>query len=251
MVDVLERGHIYFFYRPRVDADAAKSLDDVRRFYIVLSARRRARVYRLIIVGEKRLPSVDGEGDRKSWGFVEKVASRAEAIEDELDPETYETKTRGTRHPPAARPAGEGVYAIVRHEDHTHLAHVLELPRKPGSVQRALNIPDEGSYVVSVKNPEAPSPPGLGLDESRKARFPKALLERFGGRRFISVDPPELLDYEGAEILLIGARKDVHAELGIDLQPQHESEASAAIFRDLKIERSLHPIAPLLSGKWA
>jgi hypothetical protein len=251
MVDVLERGHIYFFYRPRVDHEAAKSLDDVRRLYLVLSARRRARVYRLVIVAEKRLPSLDGEGDRTSWGFVEKVASRADAIEDELDAETYETKTRGTRHLPAARPAGEGVYAIVRHEDHTHLAHVLELPRKPGSVQHALNIPDEGSYVVSVKNPEAPSPPRVGLDESRKARFPKALLERFGGRRFISVDPPEFLDYEGAEILLIGATKDIHAELGIDLRPQHESEADAAIFRELKIERSLHPIEPLVSGKWA
>jgi hypothetical protein len=118
-------------------------------------------------------------------------------------------------------------------------------------VQHALNIPDKGSYVISVKNPEAPSPPGVGLDESRRARFPKPLLERFGGRRFISVDPPEFLDYEGAEILLIGATKAVRVELGIDLRPQHESEADAAIFRDLKIERSLHPIEPLISGKWA
>jgi hypothetical protein len=64
-------------------------------------------------------------------------------------------------------------------------------------------------------------------------------------------DPPASLDYEGAEILLIGATKDIHAELGIDLRPQHESEADAAIFRELKIERSLHPIESLVSGKWA
>jgi hypothetical protein len=251
MVDVLERGHIYFFYRPRVDENAAKSLDDVGRLYVVLNARRRTRIYRLVVVAQKRLPSVTGEGDRRSWGFVEKVASRPDEIEDELDPKTYQTKTRGERHLPPARPAGEGVYAIVRHEDHTHLAHVLELPRRPGDVQDALNIPDEGSYVISVKNPEAPSPPALGLDESRKARFPKALLERFRGRRFINVDPPEFLDYEGAELLLIGATNDVRAELGIELHPQHESEASAAIFSDLKIERSVHPIEPLVSGKWA
>jgi hypothetical protein len=194
---------------------------------------------------------VTGSGDRRSWGFVEKVATRAGEIEDELDPKAYGTKTRGERSLPAARPAGEGVYVVARHDDHTHLAHVLELPQKPGDVQRALNIPDEGSYVISVKNPEAPSPPGLGLDETRKARFPADLLERFRGRRFISVDPPEFLDYEGAELLLVGARKDVSTELGIELNPEHESEASAAIFSDLRIEKTLHPLEPLFSGKWA
>jgi hypothetical protein len=251
VADVLERGHIYFFYRPRVHAEGAKSLDDVRRLYVVFSARRRRRVYRLVIIAEKRLPSVTGDGDRRSWGFVEKVAARPDEIEDELDPKAYETRTRGERVVPPARPAGEGVYAIARHEGHTHLAHLLELPRRTGDVQRALNIPDEGSYVLSVKNPEAASPPGAGLDESRRARYPKALFERFRGRRFIPVDPPELLDYEGAEILLIGAAKDVRSELGIELDPQHESDASAGIFRDLKIERSVHPVEPLVSGKWA
>jgi hypothetical protein len=246
---VLESGDIYFAYRPKIEAQAAKSFDDVARLYMILSPRGK-QLYRFIIIGEKRLPAVSGGGDRKTWGFVEKVASRPEEVEDELDPETYPTKTRGERHLAAARPAGEGVYAIARHSGHTHLAYALELPAEPGEVQQALNIVKEGSYIIAVKNPEAPSPPGVGLDESRRAAFPKELQERFQGRRFIPAEPPDFLDYEGAEILLVGARQDVFAELGLELNPEHETEATAEIFNDLKMERSLHPLTPLFKGKW-
>jgi hypothetical protein len=246
---VLESGDIYFAYRPKIEAQAAKSFEDVARLYMILSPRGK-QLYRFIIIGEKRLPAVSGGGDRKTWGFVEKVASRPEEVEDELDPETYPTKTRGERHLAAARPAGEGVYAIARHSGHTHLAYALELPAEPGEVQQALNIVKEGSYIIVVKNPEAPSPPDVGLDESRRARFPKELQERFAGRRFIPADPPDFLDYEGAEILLVGARQDVFAELGLKLNPEHETEATAEIFNDLKMERSLHPLTPLFKGNW-
>ena len=119
------------------------------------------------------------------------------------------------------------------HREHTHLAYALELPATPGDVQRALNVVPEGSYIVAVKNPEAPSPEGVGLDETRRARLPKALAARFRGRRFIPVDPPEFLDYEGVEIVLVGAGRNVAEALGIDLEPAHETAATAEIFRDL------------------
>jgi hypothetical protein len=241
---VLERGDIYFAYRPKV----ARGFEDAQRLYMILSPRGK-RLYRFIIIGEKRLPAVSGAGDRKTWGFVEKVASRPEEVEDELDPETYPTKTRGERHLAAALPAGEGVYAIARHSEHSHLAYALELPAEPGEVQQALNIVKEGSYIIVVKNPEAPSPPGVGLDESRRAAFPMELQERFQGRRFIPADPLDFLDYEGAEILLVGARQNVFSELGLQLNPEHETEATAEIFNDLKMEPSLHPLTPLVQGQ--
>jgi hypothetical protein len=76
------------------------------------------------------------------------------------------------------------------------------------------------------------------------------LLERFAARRFIPADPPDFLDYEWAEIILVGARKDIFAELGLELTPENETEATAEIFSDLKMERSLHPLKPLFEGKW-
>jgi len=32
--------------------------------------------------------------------------------------------------------------------------------------------------------------------------------------------------------------------------PEQETEATAEIFNDLQMEKSVHPIAPLLSGQW-
>jgi hypothetical protein len=248
MANVLERGNIYFFYRPRVEQATAAGIEEVQRFFVILSPYGSAK-YRLIVVGRKKLPEVESHHDR-SWGFVEKVRQRPEDIEDDLDALTYPTKTRGERHLAPARPAGEGVYALVRHDDHTHLAFALELPETPGAVQRELNIPDEGSYIIAIKNPEQPAPPATGLPERDRVELPPRLQARFDGRRFSPVDQPELLDYEGAEIVLIGAGEDVSEELGVALNPQHETLETAEIFIDLRLERGQHPLQPLFEGKW-
>ncbi|HTE65906.1 MAG TPA: hypothetical protein VK736_06570 [Candidatus Binatia bacterium] len=244
----LERGHIYFAYRPRIDAEEVRGLEDVERFYVILSPRDRE-FYRLLVVGQKRLPEITGAEDRKGWAFVEKVSSDAEEVEDELDPKSRVTRTRGLRHIPAGRPAGEGVYAIARHNNHTHLAYLLELPPMPGPVQEALRILPRAAYVVVVRNPRTDS--AVGLDPARRAKLPTSLQKRFRGRRFIPLDPPDFLDHEGAEVLLVGTRADALAELGIELEPQHEDLATAGIFTDLQLEQSVHPLEPLVKGEWA
>jgi hypothetical protein len=58
-------------------------------------------------------------------------------------------------------------------------------------------------------------PPSAGLPAHRRAGYPPVLRDRFGGRRFIPADPPELLDRPGAELILIGAAQDAERELGI------------------------------------
>ncbi|MCU1261235.1 MAG: hypothetical protein JWO80_4120 [Bryobacterales bacterium] len=248
---VLERGNIYFFYRPRVhppgEEPPPRGLDDIERSYIVLHAKGR-NMYRLILIGRKRLPDI---GKReKEWAFVYKASRTPREIEEDLREQDYETKTQGERVRPAARPAGEGVYALVRHEDHTHLAYALSLPKTPGPVQKALQIEREASYVASVKNPEAPSPPEAGLPPEEAANYPEHLQEKFRGRRFLPVDPPELLDYPGAQILLVGASADIRSELGLDLHPERETERNAEIFRDLHLSKSEFKVEPLFEGKW-
>lgn len=243
---VLEKGDIYFLYRPKVGKKEVSGLEDVQRFFMVLSPKGKD-VFRLITMGKQTLPDVDEKGER-NWGFVSKVGRRAQDVEDELDRGVYDTKTRGQRELEAARPAGEGVYAIVRHGDHTHLAYSIELPKRGGEVQRALKIEDEASYIISVKNPQAPSPKGAGLRGEQKAEFPKRLQEAFEGRRFMDASP-DFLDYEGAELILIGASEEPLKELRIELKPQTETEASAEIFKDLRLERDQHPVRPLFEGR--
>ena len=149
-----------------------------------------------------------------------------------------------------ARPAGEAVYALVRHDDHVHAAYVLELPAQPGDVQHALGIEREASYVAQVRNPEDRTPTRWDSGERGRVTLPPDLQRRFGRRRFIPLDPPSFLDHEGVELLLIGASPDIEAELGLSLDAERETEASAEIFRDLRLERDLHPTAPLFEGRW-
>jgi hypothetical protein len=166
-----------------------------------------------------------------------------------LGEKAYVTRTRGVRHVAAVRPAGEGIYSIVRHQDHTHLAYVLELPRHEGPAERELNIKREASYIIAVKNPHSGDPPAAGLDPDREARFPKKLQETFAGRRFAPIDPPDFLDYEGAELLLIGASQVPERELGIEFKPDTEDKHNADIFRVLKLPREVVR-EPLFLGNW-
>lgn len=248
-VETMERGNLYMAYRPTVDTHEPSSQADVQRFYLIMSPCDRD-VYRMVVVGRKELPDPGRHGVERNWGYVEAVARDAADIRAALMEQSYDTKTRGTRTLPAARPAGEGVYRLVRHKNHTHLVYALELPSELGEVQKELGVAPEASYVITVKNPEASSPPQAGLDEERKASFPERLQRRFRGRRFSELDPPEFLDHEGAEILLVSASDDVKDDLGIELDPDDETETSADVFKDLRLDRDDTPTAPLFEGRW-
>jgi hypothetical protein len=218
--EVLERGDIFFFYRPRARVEEVHDLGDVQRFHVVLRPGG-AEHYRRLIVGRKRLPDPDAR--EREWAFVAQVADDPGPLREELGAE------------PEARPAGEGRYAIVDHEGHTHLAYALELPHEIGDAQRQLNIRPEGSYIVAVRNPEAPAPPGVGLRPDRRAELPPELRERFRGRRFAPLHPPSFLDHVGTEIVLIGAAADASGELGIELDPEAERVEDADIFQALRL----------------
>ena len=71
---------------------------------------------------------------------------------------------------PGAVPAGEGKYSIVKHEGHTELAYLLELPQVPGPTQKEFEIKKEVSYIISVKNPEI-SVPGFAAFSSLETRI--------------------------------------------------------------------------------
>ena len=115
------------------------------------------RVHRLFLLGQKHLPEiVEGKSTSKerNWALNILTTSKQEDIHKELMPAEYDTETRGKRRIKAATSAGEGKYSIVKHDNHTELAYILELPEIPGPTQREFEIKNEASYIVSVKNPE-------------------------------------------------------------------------------------------------
>lgn len=246
MSGVIERGDIFFFYRPRVDATEVDELDDVQRFFLILKPDAVDR-FRRIVVGRKRLP--DPAEHERVWAFVAEVADSPDELRDDLERKAYETRTRGVRVQPEARPAGEGRYVIAVHEDHTHLAYELELPPEPGPAQRAFNIRRQASFIVAVRNPEAPAPPGTGLPPRQRPELPPELMERFGGRRFVPVDTAALLDHERVELVLIGAAEDAERELGIETDAGDERLETADLFAELRIRPGELPVEPLDKGE--
>ena len=85
---VIERGDIFFFYRPDVDDEAPGNLLDVRRFHIVLRPEG-GDVVRLITVGRKMLPG-SGEDGGNFWAFVDRVFSKPEDLRTYLGEATYQ-----------------------------------------------------------------------------------------------------------------------------------------------------------------
>eukprot|EP00457_Paulinella_chromatophora_P006011 gb/GEZN01006029.1/.p1 GENE.gb/GEZN01006029.1/~~gb/GEZN01006029.1/.p1 ORF type:complete len:345 (+),score=56.70 gb/GEZN01006029.1/:115-1149(+) len=282
---ILERGMIYFFYRPKVMLDHAESIDDVQRFYIVLSPfalrdeasgkllSKTNLKKRLLVMSRKRLPAAARH--ERCWCFVDHVDDTVEELHKVLEAKDYHTKTRGDRHIGGCVPAGEGMYEIILHgpKETTALAYVLEIPHAPGELQRAFHIQKEEAFVIQVKNPLISSnrfgERAIGLSPSSKAKFPKELQDNFKGirvtaRRFAPVNPTSYLDYVHAEFVMVGMADDLSKEFGaigqeleqLEQQDEEATEKSLKghiedkVYKELDIhDQTEHP-PDGLAGHW-
>jgi hypothetical protein len=244
--EILEQGDIYFFFRPKKGAEEVKGIEDVRRFFMVTAAEEKHQLYRLFVIGKKSLPEVrktEARGSERYWARVGGIFKDANELTKELSSDEF-------RKGDAARPVGEGKYAIVKHQNHTELAYVLELPKEPGEAQQELGIEKEASYVISVINPKIPKPSNLPTTEE-PPKYPQEVLDEFNEtENFVSLSKDtKFIDFQNAQIILIGARegRDVlKSEIGIEIK---EEQSSADIFNKLKLRREQVPIRPLTEGK--
>jgi hypothetical protein len=189
MVEILERGDLSCFFRPRVQpAEAPVTTLGVQSFFLVLSAAHG--IHRRIRVGRKRMPVASGE---RLWARVERTGTLQHVLADQLEPEEYRTKTRGDRYQPGARPIAQGCYAFARHDDHVHL--VYRLDRFEPEVPDEVRLPEAGNDLVLFER----VPPSAAV--------------------WTTEGQPALLDEDGQEIVLVGVGDDPEHELGIDVLP--------------------------------
>jgi uroporphyrinogen-III synthase len=178
---ILEKGIIYFFTRNRVGLEEAESVGDLQRTYFVLRPLPDAakltdgaipdlKNNRLFALPKKTFPKSHSD---RFMAFVEKAPTTIQDLKENFfKGAEYETQTSGTRQQQPIRTIGEGVYAITRTEDRTtHLAYALTIPAELGEVQNDLGLRSQGSFIMSVKNPERPGPASARLPEGPK--FPK------------------------------------------------------------------------------
>ena len=273
--EILEQGDIYFFYRPKKDAQEVKGIEDVRRFFMVTAPEKRkagregeakeedfsadsnkSHLYRLFVIGKKSLPEVrkaEAKASEKYWARIGGIFKDANELTKELSSDEF-------RRGDAARPVGEGKYAIVKHhQNHTELAYILELPKEPGEAQKELGIEKEASYIISVINPKKPAVSSVAdggryPSAAEIPMYPEELLKEFGDNdSFVSLSRnTRFLDYQNAQILLTAAREGrdvIKRDIGIDIVEEDETQQSADIFNKLKVRKDQIPTRPLTEGK--
>jgi hypothetical protein len=249
---ILEQGDIFFFYRPKVRSEKVESIDDVRRFFLVLAPESTGKknLYRLLVIGKKSLPAIKETEARSS----ERYWARVGGIFEDPTQLTKELLSKEFREGDMARPVGEGKYAIVSHSNHTELAFVLELPKELGEAQKELGIEKEASYIITVINPKIPKREEYLSTTEDPPKYPESILDDFStDENFVPLSRNlRFIDYQNAQIILIGARegKDtLTQELGITVENERENDNSADIFTRLKIRKDQVPIKPLIQGK--
>ena|SRR5690349_1357966 len=256
--EILEQGDICFFYRPKKGAEEVRGIEDVRRFFMVTAPEeqennsKKNRLYRLFIIGKKSLPEIretEARASERYWARVGGIFKDPNELTKELLSDEF-------RKGDAARPVGEGKYAIVKHQNHAELAYILEMPNEPGEAQNELGIEKEASYVISVINPKVPrsSVGSLPITEE-PVKYPDEVLKEFDeNENFVSLaKDTKFIDYQNAQIILIGSREGrdvIKSEIGIKIaQESPQQQQSADIFNKLKVRKDQVPIRPLTEGK--
>ncbi|RHZ57963.1 hypothetical protein CDV55_104721 [Aspergillus turcosus] len=214
--NILEKGIIYFFFRPRVNVEDPHGVKDVARSFFVLRPTPLGAVLdanqgtvdndarcRLMILPKKKFPT---SGREREMGFVEKAGISMKELHDSfMVGKEYETSTRGERTVQDARPYAEGVYAITSGKRSSHLAYILTIPHELGSIQDDFGLHSRGSWILQSKNPKYPGPSFAQLPKDPE--YPESVRQKFADYRWVPLEP-EFIDYPNAQFLMIGSATD-------------------------------------------
>ncbi|OGM39280.1 BTB domain transcription factor [Aspergillus bombycis] len=273
--NILEKGVIYFFYRPRVNVSEPHSVEDVARSFIVLrptplgasldqtqGSLEAGAKCRLLLLPKKKFPT---SGRERYMGFVEKTGQTMKELQENfIAGEKYETLTHGERTVPEAKPYAEGVYAITSTERASHLAYILTIPGEVGPLQEDFGLHARGSWIVQSKNPKYPGPSSAQLPKDPE--YPESVREKFQDYRWAPLTP-EFIDYPNAQFLIIGgatndlgkaATAEPDGKRSEEAQPGEELEklegeneervesldGDDAVYKDLGLDASKYPKVP-------
>ena len=178
-INVLQGGSVYFFYRPKVENNPNKK-EGVQRFFFVLQPQNQNK-YQLLVVGKKQLPPTEKDN---YFLFLEAIKNNKEELLSALNEKHYSTKTRGERVLPVSHCLGVGKYLLVVHNNHSHFIYQLTNPSQIKETQKEFNLQKEDDYLISIKNPQASTPQGVGLAKEKKVKFPPSLQTKFSNYSF-------------------------------------------------------------------
>jgi hypothetical protein len=106
------------------------------------------------------------------------------------------------------------------------------MPKEPGEAQKELGIEKEASYIVSVINPKIARPSNLPTTEELPKYSQEVLNEFNETENFVSLSKDtKFIDYQNAQIILIGAREGrdvIKSEIGIEIKEEEEASQQSS-----------------------
>ncbi|KAJ6031104.1 hypothetical protein N7540_001836 [Penicillium herquei] len=194
--NIMEKGIIYFFFRPRVNIEHPHSINEIARSFFVL---------RPTPLGAE-LNKFPTSAKERDMAFVEKAGQSVKDLQENfMASKSYKTATRGERTTEEAQPYAEGVYALISTQRASHLAYELTIPAELGEIQDNFGLHRRGSWIVQSKNPQYRGPPLGQLPQNPE--YPQSVLDKFGDLRWVPMKP-EFIEYPNAQILMIGQGVD-------------------------------------------
>ncbi|KAJ6157785.1 hypothetical protein N7470_005377 [Penicillium chermesinum] len=252
--NILEKGIIYFFFRPRVNVEDPHSMDEVARSFAVLRPTPlgaeldkgqgpldKDAKCRVIMLPKKKFPTSHTERD---MAFVEKAGQSMKDLQENfIASTTYQTKTKGSVQRKRLNP-----WQLDSSVEEPQSSQVLQLD----NCRRIQNTLNRKSPLCTL-----PDEPELNTDTRVK--------EKFGDLRWVPLEP-EFINYPNAQILLIGEAQDSLGKAGVaegkkepheqepgqeleKLEQENESRTQAlkgdeTIFQDLGIFAKSYPQLP-------
>lgn len=236
---VIEKGHVYFLYRPKVGVEGdVKNMVDVQKLIMILSPHDTGHNHRMLLLPKKKLPKIDTH--QRHMAIIDVVSKNIDDLSDALKASSYRTKTRGTHSIPPARLLGRGSYLISYHDqdDTARFLYVLDHPSEITSVQKAFNIEQSGHFIIVLKNADL-----------LQHGISNEIIDKYEGKNFIPVLNSHLLDIEKSQIVMIGGSKDIKKEKGgediIEKSRLESDEDVREMFKELHLSRTENPSDPL------
>ncbi|KAI0308319.1 hypothetical protein B0F90DRAFT_1807553 [Multifurca ochricompacta] len=238
MGGTIEYGHIYFFYRPKVKQDEVHIIDDVARFHMLLVPhppgfatytegkrpenrrcmntrfpRTRCKTrqnFHPLSIEKKQLPE-PSKGGGTAGGRKETFLATVTVVGDDLT--SLEKVSPGSK-------SDVGVYVVVNNElrvpseRSTHSGYCLSHPAEPDQPQKSLGLHTSPSRLkIHSHLLQAVGALGYRQRSAQSTRTGSWMISLEGAAkkgarifRFASVESVELLEYEGAELLMMAAR---------------------------------------------
>ncbi|CAM0117359.1 hypothetical protein RSOCI_03305 [Rhabdochlamydiaceae symbiont of Dictyostelium giganteum] len=225
---VLEKGDIYFFYW----LDEDKKEDN--QFFFVLRNQPEG-LYRVITLQNGHMPDMKEHHVQK--GVMAHTATHLDHLQayfkrQKKDPSDFLFKI--------ANAMGEGKYLILKWGKSTHLLYSLEdLDHAHQEALSHFGVASQGIFMLQIKNPHY---------EEAEA---KNLFNRLNGQQFIPLDPVELLNEEGIEVLMIG-EKSRPSQIGkVNLQTLLDSFSHEDILESVSLEKKQKELELLLTQEWS